>query len=35
MNWSLATADRATHLRIVCFTLIWGIAAIAFGMAFQ
>jgi hypothetical protein len=35
MNWSLVTADRATHLRIVCFALIWGIAVTSFAVAYH
>lgn len=33
MNYSLATADRVTHLKIVAFALIWSIALIGFVIA--
>jgi hypothetical protein len=33
MNYSLATADRVTHLKIVAAALIWSIALIAFVVA--
>jgi hypothetical protein len=29
MNYSIATADRATHLRIVAVALFWAIAVMA------
>lgn len=29
MNYSLATADRVTHLKIVAFALIWSMALVA------
>jgi hypothetical protein len=33
MNWSLYTADRATHLKIVCVALIVGTLIAGFGIA--
>ena len=33
MNWSLYTADRATHLKIVVVALIAGILISGFGIA--
>jgi hypothetical protein len=33
MNWSLYTADRATHLKIVVVALIAGILVAGFGIA--
>jgi hypothetical protein len=33
MNWSLYTADRATHLKIVCVALIAGTLIAGFGIA--
>ena len=33
MNWSLYTADRATHLKIVVVALIAGIGIAGFGIA--
>ena len=33
MNWSLYTADRATHLKIVVVALIAGIMIAGFGIA--
>jgi hypothetical protein len=33
MNYSLATADRITHLKIVAFALIWSMAVVAFVIA--
>ena len=33
MNWSLYTADRATHVKIVCVALIAGTLIAGFGIA--
>ena len=33
MNWSIYTADRATHLKIVCVALIAGTLIAGFGIA--
>ena len=33
MNYSLTTADRVTHLKIVASALIWSIALIGFVIA--
>jgi len=35
MNYSIATADRVTHLKIVAFALIWSIAVIAVVIAIR
>jgi hypothetical protein len=35
MNWSLYTADRATHLKIVVVALIAGTLIAGFGIAAQ
>ena len=33
MNWSIYTADRATHLKIVCVALIAGTLIAGFGIS--
>jgi hypothetical protein len=33
MNYSIATADRTTHLKIVALALSWSIAVIATAIA--
>jgi len=35
MNFSLATADRVTHLKIVAFALLWSMAAVAVVVAIR
>lgn len=35
MNYSIATADRTTHLKIVFFALLWSIALIAVAIAIR
>jgi len=35
MNYSIASADRVTHLKIVVLALLWSIAAMAIVLAIR